>query len=319
MALPKQVQAELEAAERLQQTLAAPPEALVEDENPPANEAVEPPAPPEPPQAIAPSEPPQDQDAAYWRQRFDVMQGKYNSEVPRLNEQLRQMAEQMQALTSRLDKLPPTPAPQPAPERPMVTPQDEDKFGADLIEVMRRAARDELRTILTRVEAIESAVKSVAPQVERVKRVEQEVAQSRADKFWTDLAAAVPDWEQVNSSQPWLDWLKEVDPLIGVPRQVVLEHAQRQLDAQRAIAVFKAFKALAPSQTTQARTSELTRQVAPSKSSRTTVAPPAQKVYTGAEYAYWLDPRRANDTPQEKLQGMIAEVERAFQEDRIRW
>jgi hypothetical protein len=92
MSLPKQIQAELDAAARIESELAAPPQAqeqpapATEVNTPPVQPAAEPPAPAAP---VASAEPVQ--DAEYWRRRFETMQGKYNAEVPRLHQDLRAM------------------------------------------------------------------------------------------------------------------------------------------------------------------------------------------------------------------------------------
>ena len=95
MALPQAVQAHVDEAEQLQRSLyesAAPGQ-----ESQPGSEETVAPAQSnviELPQAAAPAPetpvaPAGNQDAEYWKQRFETLQGKYNAEVPRMQAQLR--------------------------------------------------------------------------------------------------------------------------------------------------------------------------------------------------------------------------------------
>lgn len=319
-ALPRAVQQQLDEADRIMQ---APAPAQTADPQP---QPAEPPAEPQPPEpapepqpAPQPAEPPQ--DAAYWRARFDTLQGKYNAEMPRVSQALQQTQAQLMQLQARIEA-----HPQPAPAAPqpaaLVTEKDDEKFGADLIDMVRRVAREERRPVEEGLGRIDKLVRQVAPQVERVKQVEQQVASSREGQFYSDLSRDVPDWEAVNTDHRWLKWLSEYDPVAGKTRQQSLDEASGAFDARRASGMFKLFKATLtpaqPSARTQAQ-SELARQVAPSRSATTTVTPQGEKTYTSAEYQHWLDFRRVHDTPKEKLEQMLAEMERALIEGRVRF
>lgn len=315
-ALPKQIQNELEEAERIRKQMEQPPE-------PPVEPTVDtPPAEPTEPVAVTPPaepvEPPK--DAAYWEHRFKTVDGMAKAERARFEEQLRSQTEQLRLFQTQLDSMrqqPPTP---PQPEQPLVSDKDEDKFGADLLDVARRVSREELRPLMKRLDAIEAAIKNVAPKVERVAKVEQEVAQNREDRFWTELEAAVPDYQTINADKTWLAWLTEYDAIAGRTRQASLREAQETLDHRRVIALFKLFKGTqAPAPQQKAQKSELARQVAPAKNSTVTAPPQQAKTYTGQDYAYWLDPRRYNDKPLDQITAMKAELEKAFTENRIQW
>jgi hypothetical protein len=321
-ALPKAVQEQLDAANALQESLAAPleaPQAPIQEPT-----VVTPPAEPSVTQAATPATEPA-KDADYWRRRFEIIEGKYRAEVPNLHQTVRQQEAQLQQLTGRLDQLSRTPAPETKPQ-PLVTAQDEEKFGADLIDAMRRVVREESRTGLQalsqRLEAVEALARSTAPKADRVAAVEQELVQTREQRFFADLMREVPDVQAVNADERFLKWLTVLDPITGLTRQDALSTAERRLDADHAARIFKAFKAeLAaepPSQQQQAK-AELERQVAPSKSARTTVTPPAPARYTVAQYQYWFDQRRQNDTPKAELEANRAELDRAVAENRIDW
>lgn len=316
--LPKQVQAQLEEAERIQQAMTQP---SAPAEPAPEPEVVEPqPAePPEPPPQPAPAVPVESQqDAAYWQQRFKTLEGIHRTSV----EQNKVLVAQMQQISARLEALPQQPQPAPAPEQPLVTTQDDEKFGSDLVDLARRAARQELKAIVARLQSIEDLIRKVTPKVDRVAHVEQAVAQTREDRFWSELNTAVPDWEVINASQEWIKWLAEYDPVAGCTRQESLNAAQAALDHRRVAGLFKLFRAgqapAQPSRSTQAK-AELARQVAPSRTSTVTVPPKGEQRYTGQDYSFWFDPRRVADRPAQEVATMKAELDRAHAEGRIDW
>ena len=321
--LPKQVQAQLEEAERIQQALAQQPTEPV-DPAPAANAEPPPPEPqavePEPPQpAPAPAEPAP--DAVYWQNRFKTLEGIHKAEAHRMSEQLRVQGEQMRLLATQLERLNSQPPQPKVPEQPLVTSQDDDKFGSDMIDVMRRVVREESRNLDKRLQTAEDYVRKLTPQMERVRQVEQEVTQTREERFWSELQMAVPEWEVINGDQKFHAWLSEYDPVAGRTRQESLNEAQSRFDSRRVVAMFKLYRdgsGKAPAAPGKQQP-ELVRQVAPSKTSTVAVPPQQEKTYTGADYVYWLDPRRANDTAPEKVAAMKAEVERAYAEGRIKW
>lgn len=313
--LPKAVQQQLDEAEQI--LSASPPAEPVE----PAPDEPQPqpqPQPAEPQPAPQPAEP--SQDAAYWRARFETLQGKYNAEVPRLAQTLQ---EQQQALAQmrmaiEAQRQAPSATPQPV---SLVTEKDDEKFGADLVDLMRRVAREERRAVEQALGRVEQLIRQVAPQLERVKQVEQKVDSTREGQFYSELAREVPDWETVNKDPRWLEWLTEYDPVAGKHRQQSLDEAAAAFDARRVSAMFKLFKATLPAAPTpkaQAK-SELARQVAPSRSATTSVTPQGEKTYSGADYTYWTDYRRIHDTPKEVLEAKLAEMERALAEGRIKF
>lgn len=320
--LPKQVQTQLEEAERIQGELAAPvlppqPEPQLAPQPQPVISAEPPAPPPAEPVAPAPVE-----DVAYWRQRFETMQGKYNAEVPRLHDTLRQQVQTVQQMQGRLEHLERSPTPAPAAPAPLITANDEEKFGADLVDMARRVARDESLAVVQRLELLEQMARNLGTKVGRVDEMAQDVQATKERQFYVELAKAVPNWQTINVDPVWLKWLAEFDPFAGKPRQLSLDEASSAMDYQRAIAIFQRFldtlPAPQPSQAAQAQ-SELARQVAPTRSSTTNVTPSTPKGYTGTQYTYWFDPRRANDTESATLKANQVELEKAQVEGRIDW
>lgn len=307
--LPKQVQQQLEEAERIQAQINQPT-GHEPDPAPEPEPAPEPVAEPPPQPAPAPVEPAQ--DAVYWQNRFKTLEGMYRAETSTLKSQVQQLSNAVEQVRQQ--------QPQAPKEQPLVTSQDDDKFGSDLIDVMRRVFREETRPLEKRLHGAEEFVRKIVPQVDRVSRVEAEVAQTREERFWGELSQAVPDWEKTNADPKWHAWLAEYDPVAGRTRQESLNEGQAKLDSRRVVALFKLFKD-GPGKAPEPKNKqpELARQVAPSRTSTVAVPPSQNRTYTGAEYAYWLDPRRMNDSDAAQVVAMKAELERAYIEGRIKW
>lgn len=217
----------------------------------PAAPPVDPNASPAAPAAATPL-PPQE-----WEQKYKVLQGKYNAEVPRLQrkdaentEAIRQMREQLTATQNLLASLSaqretaPAAAPQPTPAAPTRLVKDEEvrEFGADLIDVMRRVVREENATLLPEID------RRVAPVSQRVDQIAQHtqqvgarVARSDQQSVLTQLADAVPNWEELNGDQGFLEWLDQIDPFSGYKRGALLNQAYKAHDGPRVVAFFSGY------------------------------------------------------------------------------
>jgi hypothetical protein len=229
-ALPKAVQEQVKAANDYLASLKTPP-------SPPAGEkpATPPPAPP-----------PDDT----WQHKYAVLQGKYNAEVPRLQKTLNEQTDLIRDMRQRLTNTetmvaaarlagPPAP-PAPPPPSEDLAPEEVETYGEDLVNVMRRLAR---------VEATKLVPAIVAPVADRVAKVEQgtshvkeTVARSNQQETLRLLAAAVPNWAELDKDQGFLAWLDKVDAFAGQKRGVLLRQAFVANDATRVIAFFQGYQ-----------------------------------------------------------------------------
>lgn len=206
-----------------------------------------------------------------FEKRYKTLQGMYSAEVPRLHAEKRELTKRVQQLEQLISTMSAKPAAPQAPAQKLVTEQDVADYG-DSIDVMRKVVREEVAAKDAEIDELKQLVRqlqgTVVPQVHQLS---QNYAVSNEQRFWADLQAAVPDWQDVNVDAGFQAWLLEVDPLTGVPRQTYLEDAQRSLDSRRAANFFKAWKGMTgvPDARTHREAqpaSELERQIAPGKS-----------------------------------------------------
>jgi hypothetical protein len=312
MALPKSIQAQVEAADAALAAMNQPaevqevPVAPLTPDQPQAKEA-------EPPQAASPAPQPQPDP---WEHKYKTLQGRYNSDVPALQTQVKELKTQLETAISKLDEVAKPAAKE---QRPVVDPQDVEAFGSDLVGMVQRVAermfggaakdfKDQAARLEQRLAQVEEALKGTS----------QTVAVTAEQAFFDRLAKLVPNWEEINANQAFLDWLAEVDPVYGQPRQVALNAAQQSLNAERAANVFKAFSATLPQ---QPKTSPVDKQVSPKASA--TAAPSGtdnKPVYTQKQITdFYNDVARGayRSRPQELMQ-IEAKINAAIAEGRIR-
>jgi len=237
-----------------------------------------------------------DEDPTF-EQRWRSLQGMYNADTTRLraeNTQLNQRVTQLEQLIASLSAPQQTQSAQVAAER-LITDKDVEEYG-DSIEVMRRAAREEVTTANREIAELKRVIAQLqANIVPKVESVAQRQALNAEQMFWSDLSAQVPDWREINADQQFHSWLLEVDPLAGVPRQTFLDAAQSQLDAARVAGFFKTWQSLSGNsvaqQTRNAAASQLEKQIAPGRG-RTSAAMTTggdTKVYTRVDVAKFFD------------------------------
>jgi hypothetical protein len=283
----------------------------------------------QPPQPQTPA-PPEDPAS---EQRFRVLQGKYNAEVPRLHQEKKTLEQQNQALQNQLQATqallaglaqPPV-TNQPPSNQSLVTEKEVKEFGGDLIDVMRRVAREEVvprvRTLEEQFRPTQQTVQQIAPMVQQtVENSQRTAAELAHERMCNGLDAAVQDghgnsiWESINQSPDFQAWLDQVDPYSGAKRGAMLVQAYESHDLPRVATFFTGFMkehaAVAPTGQQQAPTPQGTPPAGTPAVSLASLAAPGtgvggpvsagapnesgqQRVYTQAEIgAFYRDSQR---------------------------
>jgi hypothetical protein len=239
-ALPAQVKKHVDRANQ-----------LIEQINAPQGDPNAQPAPTDPAQQPAaqqptqqPTQQPEGTPASQpnFEQQYRVLQGKYNAEIPRLRQQVqelmganRALQEQVTATNALLASLggqAQRPASgSPAASQPVKLVKDEEirEYGADLIDVVRRAAQEAVLPELDR--RIANQASSTAQRI-----VKQD--QAAVHDMLTDQ---VPNWKQLDTDDGFINWLDQKDPFSGRVRGEMLNEAYRAHDAPRVVAFFKSY------------------------------------------------------------------------------
>jgi hypothetical protein len=167
--------------------------------------------------------------ANYWKQRFEVLQGKYNAEVPRMAEQIRELTDQMHELATR------KPAQEQAPADPLSDALNRiaDVYGEDLasdfLELAKAAAQTTTRENLKPVESELAQVRNTSTQT--------------AQKAFEDaLTQKVPNWRSIYSDPKFGQFLaSNVEPYTGATYEQLFVHANNNWDLDRIATFFQTF------------------------------------------------------------------------------
>lgn len=286
MALPKQVQQIEEQTSELEKQLygdTTPTEKPVAEVVQPEAEQSAAPV-PEPQPAPAPVEEakkPEKEDDQNWKQKYKTLQGMYDAEVPRLHQQVKELMAEMSTLKETIDTK--AKEVEQAKEeanyerlKNLVTDEDRQEFGEDLIEVQRKVAREETAELYKQLEAIRAENDKLREQLTETG------TQVTTASFEQRLNRLVPDFETVNVDPSWIAWLNEQDPMLRAPRMVAAQDAYSKGDAE-AVAYYVDLwrKSQAPEPKKQDSDKELESQIQPSKSAASEATPaPKGQYYT---------------------------------------
>lgn len=321
MALPKAIQQQVEDADRMVAVMNGT-ETVPPTETPPQD----PPQDPNP----TPSDPPQDPPVTpvsqepkpepKWESKYHTLKGMYDAEVPRLHAQVKDLQQQMQQLIADKAALEAKATPPQDPAKSLITEQDKEAFGSDLIDLIERAAEAKVATIRDRESQLVNEINELKSQLGNVS--ERQVVSDK-DRFLSGLGQKVSDWEALNVDPGFINWLAEVDPVYGLPRQVALNNAYEMLDVDRVAGIFNTYKAgLAPTQPpAEPKSKSLQSQVAPTRT-RASSAPAAsdasQRIWTQSEIAEFYTEWRRGFLENDEAVRLEKEIHAAISEGRVR-
>ena len=236
-----------------------------------------------------------------WEHRFKVLQGKYNSEVPRFASENKDLKNRLQTLEEQIDEMKNS-----KPPELLVKPEEIEQYGEGLIDVARRVAREELASK-------DSVIAKLQNEINSIKSVTTNVV---SDSFFKSLTELVPDWEALNANDNFLKWLDEVDELTGETRQSLLSKAENQRDPIRAAKFFNLFKKTSQSWAANSNTSMEQQLVPPAN--QPSSSPPAKKIWTRSEISDFYDRVRRGTISDNDAIAIEADITAATIEGRIR-
>jgi len=329
MALPKQVQAQLAELEELEKTLEAQkkPKLVKDEEVKPDEEQLDTEAEvteepvaatPEPEEAKSADTSPTDV-ADEFEQKYKTLRGKYDAEVPRLHQQVRDLNGKLDELAKSMEAKPEPPT-KSKEKVSYVTDADRAEFGEELIDVQRRVAQEVSQEYTERMEQQDAVIQKLQDQLAKTGNDVGEMS------FTQRLHSVVPDFAEIDNDERWVAWLNEHDPMLRGPRRDQAAAAFQAGDAEAVLHYVNLFKesiAQPEPAPRDQRQSELEKQVAPNRSAnsvRTQSANQNSKIYSPKEVDNaWTKVRALNTKGKyadaEKLE---AELTAAYMEGRVR-
>lgn len=329
MALPKQVQAQLDEVEELEKTLKAqgkpekkkaekPELSEVKSEDTDAEVPVEAEEVAESVE-VKPADTSPTDVADEYEQKYKTLRGKYDAEVPRLHQQVKDLMGKLDDLQKQVSEKPKEPT-KPKEKVSYVTDADRAEFGEELIDVQRRVAKEVSQDYEGRFEQQEAII------AELQKQLTQTGNQVGEMSFSQRLAQLVPDFSSVDNDERWVAWLNEHDPMLRGPRRDQAAAAFNAGDAEAVAHYVKLWKeSLAPVEAPErtVRQAELEKQVAPNRSANsvaTKAVGKESKIYSEREIkGAWDRIRSLNTRGQiDDAAKLEAEITAAYLEGRVR-
>jgi len=242
--LPPHVLAAMAASNAAHQATYAPP-AVNGGDNPPngatngADHATQPNGQVQGELPLAPPELPETNadGTVNWENRFKALKGRYDADQRRWNETQAQYDARVHEAQARLEAASRKPLPGEVEQGPLVTPQEVQEYGADLIDVIRRAA----------AEAVMPMLKPIATEVgqmrARVETTESETGKQFLTRMHSSMDQMVPGWDALNRDPNFIAWTKRNDIYSGLNRQELLQKAWYAGDSNRVAAFFQGYLA----------------------------------------------------------------------------
>ena len=143
-----------------------------------------------------------------------------------MQEQMAQMGDELTRLQQVLNR---TPAAQTQLKpQPLLTSDDQEKYGPELIDFAQRAAREAVAPQLTALE-------------QENQRLRRDVVQTKQGAVYETLDGQLPNWRTINTSPRFLQWLRLPDLYSGRVRGELLKEAFTAASAPRVLQFFKGF------------------------------------------------------------------------------
>ena len=197
-------------------------------EEPPVQQVQAPPLAPEHSDYLTPSK--QEIHESDWAARYNSMKGRYEASqrtIGSMQEQMSQLGDELMRTQQLLRGQPEAQTTQRSNNK-LITPEDEQAYGPELIDLARRAAAEQLGPEITQLREENNKLKG------RVTATAQgEVKQS--------LSRDVPNWQEINRSTEFKNWLRLPNVYTGQVRQQMLNEAYSAANAPKVVAFFKDF------------------------------------------------------------------------------
>lgn len=233
--VPSAVRKQAEKAEQIQRQLAGK-KGSDEDvivENPPNNQQVQ-----DPPRQSQADNTGQGDD---WEKRFKGLQKSHERTVAELRDSNESLIQQNQDLAGQIRELRAeiqTAKPDaPAAQEITFTPEEQEEYGEAFLSMVKKVADQLVKSQDS--SAVMGELRGLRDDFDEIKTRQ---IKSDEDRFFDEVAASVPDWEEINETPDFKDWLAQEMPLTGQERQVFLNQARKRFDAKTVINLFNAWK-----------------------------------------------------------------------------
>lgn len=235
-------------------------------------------------------------DAGYWEHRFNVIQGKYNAELPPLRQKI-------QALTAELEQLKVNGSAGTGNEKADAI---ANRLASELTEDELELVGSDLAGVISKL--VESKTGHLASELEQMKAKEQQQNEDHMKAlqkaFMDQVSAAIPNWQQLQSTPDGEKWLRSSNGRGGINNDDVVA-AANNLDAETVIRLYRQMEqdvgsGAVPSQQVQNPGGIPAHKVQPQQSRATTAQSQNLQTWSTADIKqFYQDKMNGRYTPEE--------------------
>ena len=254
-----------------------------------------------------------------FKQKYATLRGKYDAEVPRLHQQVKELTDQMNAIREEAHAAKKVEAEKPKEKVSYVTDADREEYGDDLIDFQRRVAKEVSQDYEERFEQQSRVIQDLQSKISNTDNQVGEVG------FTQKLNALVPGFDQLDNDERWVAWLNEIDPMTRGPRRDQAQAAFNSGDAEAVAHYVSLFRgSVEPVANGKSdRQTELEKQVTPSRSASTVASKSSNnssKIYSEKELDRgWTKIRDLNSQGKyDDAEKLEAELTVAYMEGRVK-
>lgn len=181
----------------------------------------------------------EDPNSDTYEQRWKTLQGKYNSEV-RKNDELVGRVGGLENMLAQLSAMRDQPQSEPQEEspttpKPLISASEIEDYGSDLIDVMKRAAKEAVREEMDSLRAENAEMKSL------ISYTGQKMEMNDRTKLYAVLDGEFNNWREINRNPNFLEWLEQQEVYSGEPRKALLGRAFDTNDSVRVSKFFRGY------------------------------------------------------------------------------
>ena len=254
-----------------------------------------------------------------FKQKYATLRGKYDAEVPRLHQQVKELTDQMNAIREEAQAAKKAEAEKPKEKVSYVTDADREEYGDDLIDFQRRVAKEVSQDYEERFEQQSRVIQDLQSKISNTDNQVGEVG------FTQKLNALVPGFDQLDNDERWVAWLNEIDPMTRGTRRDQAQAAFNSGDAEAVAHYVSLFRgSVEPVANGKSdRQTELEKQVTPSRSASTVASKSSNnssKIYSEKELDRgWTKIRDLNTQGKyDDAEKLEAELTVAYMEGRVK-
>ncbi len=243
-----------------------------------------------------------------WEQKYKVLQGKYNKELPKTQGEISSLKEKIAYLEGVISSS---------------KPKEEEVKKVDPEMEAFKETNPELWAAIDKLRGEDKKI--ISELQKKLESLEQVTVSTVQDKFTRTLKTNVPDWEEVAADPEFFNWLQVKDRFTSMKRYDLLSNAVKFQDVDATTAIYEEYKKTLQKEETPSKPNINKEEIVVPKTKGASAGTtpnkePQKKIYTEEEIlSFYRDKANGNrrKLSAKKILEMDTEYSLAIQEGRI--